>query len=27
VSIHSAGQSDVVLKRDNGRFFKLQIRP
>jgi len=27
VSIQSAGKSDLVLKRDNGRFFKLQIRP
>lgn len=26
VSIQSAGKS-VVLKRQNGRFFKLQIRP
>lgn len=26
VSIQSAGKSDIVLKRDNGRFFKLQIR-
>jgi len=22
-----AGKSDIVLKRENGRFFKLQIRP
>jgi len=27
VGIHSAGRSDIVLKRQNGRFFKLQIRP
>jgi hypothetical protein len=27
VSIQAAGKSDVVLKRENGRFFKLQIRP
>jgi hypothetical protein len=27
VSIQSAGKSDIVLKRGNGRFFKLQIGP
>lgn len=27
VSIQSAGKSVIVLKRDNARFFKLQIRP
>jgi len=27
VSIQSAAKSDLVLKRDTGRFFKLQIRP
>jgi hypothetical protein len=27
VSIQSAGKSDILLRRDTGRFFKLQVRP